>query len=144
MTSAHAYFGESAFDHDQLIADAARTLSSVKFDTLIGQGVSAAVVLPTLAHFFHVKFAVIRKPGENTHHSGRFIGDIGRQWLFVDDFISSGQTLAQVYDVVQQVAPTRTFAGAYLYNDRQMEVPKFRDALSIKQLLGPYTPQFIR
>jgi hypothetical protein len=53
-------------------------------------------VLPTLAHGLDVYWAVVRKPSES-HHAERVLeGKLGHRWLFVDDFIASGATLARV------------------------------------------------
>jgi adenine/guanine phosphoribosyltransferase-like PRPP-binding protein len=104
-----------------MIADKARAeLAGINFDTLVGTGFSGALVVPSLARELNRNFLLLRKPGDSHHHGSEPAeGDLGERWLFVDDGIQTGATLARVRAVVPQIARRygqRTeFAGAYIY-----------------------------
>lgn len=78
------------------------------FDTLVGTGLSGALVVPTLARNMGKSWAIVRKRNDGSHaqDAGRFDrrplieGRIGRRWLFVDDQIDSGITLKRVGEAV--------------------------------------------
>lgn len=59
------------------------------FDTLVGVGVSGAVIVPILARLLGVDFAIVRKDNDGTHGWNKIEGVVGSKWLFVDDLISS-------------------------------------------------------
>ncbi len=83
------------------IAEVARLLlkhhpEKLKFDTLVGTGLSGAIVVPPLARSLRKKFLLIRKDNDSSHSSYPAEGVLGRRWLFVDDFVSSGTTFRKV------------------------------------------------
>lgn len=93
----------------------------VEFDTMIGTGMSGALVIPRLAEKFDCHWAVIRKDGVDSHATKRVEGRVGKQWLLVDDLICSGRTAQRVVDCVQRFSEENDFwtefVGAYLYGD---------------------------
>lgn len=114
-----SHLGTALFDPTGLIVDARVCLRGKKFDTLIGTGLSGALVLPLLARALRKNFAVVRKP-DNAHSDERVEGAIGSRWIFVDDLVSTGATFQRVHHEVRQITRSRRhvteFAGAYLYN----------------------------
>lgn len=113
-------YSHGAFrDSSKLIDSAVKALASVDYDTMIGTGLSGALVIPILARAMGKHFAIIRKPGDSRHAYQQFEGEIGDRWIFVDDFISSGETRDRVRSVVRRLAseynPT-IFVGSYLYD----------------------------
>jgi hypoxanthine phosphoribosyltransferase len=125
-----ATYFRDAFKHNSDLLDKAQeNLKGVYFDTLIGTGLSGSLVVPIMAHFFEVDFAIVRKE-PSSHDNSIVVGNIGRKWIFVDDMISSGKTLERVKAVMSELTyvnwdvstypnlpyPT-TYVGAYLYND---------------------------
>jgi orotate phosphoribosyltransferase len=92
----------------------------VDYDTLVGIGLSGSLVVPRVATILGKHWALIRKTGENSHSWAGFEGEIGSRWLFLDDLISTGSSLAKVRTKIDQLAaeynsPT-TYVGAYLYS----------------------------
>lgn len=128
-------YSVGAFDPPaELIEHARIALEGVEYDTMIGTGLSGALVVPLLARAFDKRFAIVRKPGDSRHSSSRFEGEIGKRWIFVDDFISTGDTFDRVQNTVESIeadykrayantAPAnrpnfRTFfVGSYLYSN---------------------------
>lgn len=98
------YFDAAIDDQDGLIEEAREILEGVEFDTLVATGLSGTCVAPMLARELEVNFLIVRKPDDlSTHSSSRGVGHIGRRWVFLDDFISSGATRARVLDQVKQL-----------------------------------------
>ncbi len=116
-------YSHGAFrDSSKLIDSAKKALANVDYDTMIGTGLSGALVIPILARAMGKHFAIIRKPGDSRHAYQQFEGEIGDRYVFVDDFVSSGETRDRVRTVVKNLT-TNTydgqpslFVGSYLYD----------------------------
>lgn len=78
-----------------------------EIDTLIGTGLSGSLVVPRLAESLGLRWAVVRKENDGAHDSRKVVGDIGKRWMFVDDFISTGQTYHRVLYNVAQITDVR-------------------------------------
>jgi len=103
-----------------VIAEAQTALADVEFDTLVGTGFSGGVVIPALALAMDKKWTLIRKESDDSHHGGgRLIGSLGKRWVFVDDFVSSGATRTRVLEKIEAGAVlhdlTSEYVGDYLY-----------------------------
>lgn len=140
------YMDKALFNLDSVLRRAKKDLLDVDFDTLVGTGFSSGVVIPALALRMKKKFVLIRKDNDDSHHgSGRFLGEMGDRWLFVDDFISSGTTRDRVIKKVldwrgcemwdadlgtyKEGDPLKTeFVGQYMY---ALQTPEFTPASDI-------------
>jgi len=95
-----------------------------KFDTLVGTGLSGALVIPRLADMLGKKWAIVRK-SDNSHSNNSIEGEIGRKWLFLDDTVDTGETRNRVISVVRRIARSHDFStefvGTYLYYDKKYE-----------------------
>lgn len=116
------YMDKALFDLEAVIRQARKDLRDINFDTIVGTGFSGGVVIPTLARSLKVKFALLRKETDDSHHgSGRLLGEIGRRWIFVDDFCSSGNTRRRVLEKVAAGLilndGTSTYCGDYYYSN---------------------------
>lgn len=89
------YFSRAFNDIEGVIEDAREALPSY-VDTLVGTGMSGAVAIPQIARALGMNFALIRKPNESTHSHLTIEGSVGSYWVFVDDFIESGDTYRRV------------------------------------------------
>lgn len=98
--------------------------------TLVGTGLSGAMVVPLLAYLHQVQFAVLRKRNDNSHSfadvnildadahlEGVFVNN--GYWFFVDDIIASGATYHRVCNAIAfweaQKQMRLTFGGCFLY-----------------------------
>lgn len=109
-------------DLDTVISSAIDALEDVDFDTLVGTGFSGALVVPMLASAMDKNFILVRKPNDGSHHSGRLIGNLGRRWIFVDDFVSSGATRKRVRDEIADNAEGKfhtLYVGDYTYHEKK-------------------------
>lgn len=104
LQSNNGYFADAlADDPSALVRWAEAELRYVDFDTMVGTGLSGTLVVPLLARALGKHFAIIRKPDERSHSRGQiYHGTIGRRWIFVDDFISTGATRGRVILAVEQ------------------------------------------
>jgi adenine/guanine phosphoribosyltransferase-like PRPP-binding protein len=107
---------------------ARKHLSGVYYDTIVGTGMSGALVVPVLARELDCNWLILRKPGDHHHHPGTIFGgyspgqgSLGHRWLFADDGIRTGGTLRRVRRQVDEIAAraghATSFAGAYLFGD---------------------------
>ncbi len=117
----HSYAARLApTDQQHIVKQASQTLDPLEFDSMVGTGLSGAMVIPLLAYVFDKPFAIIRKETDVDNHScEKFEGVIQGRWLFVDDFIASGHTLRTVTAAVRDIVGERnkliTCVGAYQY-----------------------------
>lgn len=117
LTISHSYFG-NLFD-ERFVKEAKQKLKNVDFDTLVGVGFSGILATSQLSYVLKKKALYLRKGTEKTHSSSLAEGEIGRKWIFVDDFIATGETFYFVYDRVQTLLVSHryesNFVGMYLY-----------------------------
>lgn len=112
----------SACDPVEIAMSAQRTLADVDFDTMVGVGMSGALVIPDLAKAMGKFSLILRKPESepNPWNKQRFgVGRLGRNWLFVDDFTSSGGThrfaMNRIGELSGEYNFVSNYAGAYFY-----------------------------
>src|SRR5690242_5394879 len=126
------YFDHALTNLDDIIERAAHDLRNVEFDTIVGTGLSGSVVVPALAMWMDVNYILVRKDGEDSHHTGPMVGVLGKRWIFVDDFISTGATRTRVLSAIAGAVARRNdhwrdwdsnnlfqtnYVGDYLYVD---------------------------
>lgn len=124
MTLRHraAYLDDAVDRVQETVTDAVEKLkaSKLEFDTIVVTGISGLLIGPIVAYLMQKNLLVIRKSDDSsTHSSMPAEGVIGKKWLFLDDFISSGQTLTKVKEKVSQLSygahHETEFVGCYLY-----------------------------
>jgi hypothetical protein len=137
ISNRSSYQKTAVFRPGEAIRDARLALKGVDYDTMIGTGLSGALMVPTLARALRKKWAIIRKPDDGSHSEARYEGTIGSRWIFVDDFVSSGQTRDRVIREVERIVSVHNLAhsdyelhpfetrmvGSYLYEIGGFQVP---------------------
>lgn len=89
----------------------------IEFDTIVGRGSSGMLIVPVVARILGKRWFIVRKDAEvrSSHDSScKWMGDLGKRWVFLDDFCSSGKTFRKVRDGVKDAvreatAPYSTF-----------------------------------
>lgn len=102
----------------ELIANARKALRGVKYDCLVGTGMSGSVVVPLLGYALRKRWAVIRKHNDGSHDQGtltspHYIGQLRPRWLFVDDGVATGATRRRVMDAVRLIWADSYWPGSY-------------------------------
>lgn len=120
FTASSAYL-RTALDPKKVRARAKKGLQGVQFDTVVGTGLSGLLPLHILGEHFKVYTLAVRKVNDGSHGIGLTEGTVGLRWLFVDDFISTGNTFIRTYKTVMAACKNRGFAtecvGAFLYGE---------------------------
>lgn len=127
-----AYLDHPFSGRDKIVRQAKKHLNPDRFDTLVGRGMSGALVVPILAHALKKHFVIVRKPNDGSHSGYDVEGALGARWIFVDDLIDSGETFRTTKKAINKMAEnygadwdwrtgrfnqhTTRFVGAYLYN----------------------------
>jgi orotate phosphoribosyltransferase-like protein len=121
-----SYLTDIIRDPRQVIQLAEKALFEVDFDTVVGIGLSGALIVPQMAAAFGKNFAIVRKV-DNTHSDQPVEGHIGARWLFVDDLICTGSTYKHVVNKMKLTAELYSHdtqhVGAYLYFSRRFFAP---------------------
>lgn len=108
------YFDVAFDDTQALIDNAARSLARVDFDTFVATGLSGTCVATLLGHALDKKVLIVRKEDDqSTHSSKRYAGNLGKRWVFLDDFVSSGATRRRVKAMVQALVERQSDHGYY-------------------------------
>jgi len=116
-----SYMGKAFGPLDVLIAHAKQVLRGRDFDTMVGRGLSGALVVPVLARAMNKHWAIVRKD-DGSHSSRKVEGTIGGRWIFVDDFVAGGSTRAAVRRAVAGLCLPTEFVGTYQYE--RDEIPE--------------------
>lgn len=113
----YSYFS-TAFTHSngELVEEMRHVVAGVKYDTIIGTGLSGTVFTARVAPGLKKVFAILRKEDDTSTHSGNKLeGRVGKSWVFADDFSETGATLARVVKYMQRNHPECEFKGMYSY-----------------------------
>lgn len=97
-----------------------KTQNNLTFDTILGTGMSGAIIVPLVGRALELNWGLVRKPSENDHSSNPIEGTLGERWLFLDDLVSSGTTRMRVMETVKHVCKihghTSKFEGTITYD----------------------------
>ena len=94
--------------------------------SLVGTGMSGALILPELARRLDLPFAIVREPGAKPR-VGRtlIIGEIKQFSIFVDDLISMGTTLRRTNKILMQYDSRLVGAATLMHSEdavREVEI----------------------
>lgn len=96
------------------------------FDIIATRGVSGLIVASPVSIALGKKLVVIRKPDEYAHttrHPGmNNTPETEQRWIFLDDFVSSGETRRAVQDEIGRIRPEWTYAGDYTYSGHEASI----------------------
>jgi adenine/guanine phosphoribosyltransferase-like PRPP-binding protein len=111
-----------------IVRRAKRNLRDAGFDTMVGTGLSGALVVPHLARAMGKEWLLVRRKDDTSSHSVFAAeGQLGKRWLFVDDQVATGATQAWVENVVREISIVSKFptvmAGVYEYRTGYLHGP---------------------
>lgn len=145
-----SYFDKALTESNMdLIENMRREMRGVKYDTIVGTGLSGTIFTARVAPGLHKNFAIVRKDDDTSTHSGKRVeGIVGERFVVADDFVSSGATLKKVLERMREKHPRAEFVGVYQY-ERGTFTPVSRamdhfgswvaDVLQGGPILGPKT-----
>lgn len=116
------YYGKKIYQEPEAVINRfveymAHDTAANDHDTIIGTGVSGSLAAALLAVTTGRMYAVLRKDGAHNHSSRRLEGQVGRRWIFVDDFVSGGGTRQRVRDfMTSKFGDDATYVGDWLYD----------------------------
>lgn len=115
------YLTDAFTEIDGIIDAVSEILTDIapEIDTLVGTGVSGALVVPYIGRVLDVHWALVRKPTEGSHSPNLVEGTVGECWVLVDDLIDTGATLKRVEEAIrlELYGWTTRCAGAIMYLD---------------------------
>lgn len=124
LTTHADYLREAIRTPEVLIDDAKIALAEVDYDTMVGRGLSGAIVIPWLARALGKHWMIVRKEGDGSHSTEKVEGSLGQRWLFVDDLVSSGKTMRTCCDQLRLLCHERgfnsEFVGAWTYQSKAL------------------------
>lgn len=114
------YYMELAYEPERIYERFINTVPEhLEINTLVGVGLSGGLVVPTLARTLGMDWLVVRKDNDGSHSVEPSYGVLGDRWLFVDDCVASGRTIARALAGVEKTVYDRDFdpewVGVFLY-----------------------------
>jgi adenine/guanine phosphoribosyltransferase-like PRPP-binding protein len=127
----HAFWIRNSVRPEELREVASRIGEAIKRDNRNGmcieaiavRGVSGLVVGGAISAYSGIPLAIVRKEGDGSHSDYPIeYGDEFNRYCFVDDFISSGTTLARVIDALKE----RTLVKVYVYKSTEDHICSYQ------------------
>jgi len=121
------YLRRVIHDPAKVISEVKKALTQMKkgrkrVTALVGVGISGAMSVPMIARDLKLRYAIIRKRQSNSHSTHKVEGNMidADRWVFVDDLIDSGSTLAYAVEMMRDYRNHDFhFAGAYLFEEKE-------------------------
>lgn len=113
-------FMDYVHNHESILSKWQEAVGSVQVDTVVGTGVSGTIACVNLARDLGINYLIVRKDAESAHSRYAAEGRLGKNWVFVDDCVSTGATFSRVWDTVSRLTQrgfNTTYRGAFLYQD---------------------------
>jgi adenine/guanine phosphoribosyltransferase-like PRPP-binding protein len=87
----------------------------LNFDTIVVRGFSGALVGPPVALVMGKRWALVRKPNDGSHSCHRIEGRVEGNYVIVDDFIESGNTITEIVETVHNYCSQAHCLGVACY-----------------------------
>lgn len=92
--------------------------SNLSFDAVAFKGMSGAILGPNIAMKFKKHMIMVRSPGSSCHSKFPVEGyDKAKNYIIVDDFIESGDTVCQIILAIENFAPQAKCLGILIVSD---------------------------
>jgi len=135
-----SYMDRALSDPMGIVADMRASMKGIKYDTIVATGSSGGLIAPIAARALRKNFLIVRKREEyESSHSGmRWLGKLGKRWIFLDDFCSSGATFRRVRDSIRfAVEQANLKVPENRYNNRTQTWEKIPGRLTFEtELIG--------
>lgn len=121
------YFSEAFTKPGKLIRNAKAKLKGHRFDVIACTGISGLSFAPVLSYSMNKRLLIVRKKDDKSAHSASTIEAYIRRHdrvLLVDDFRSSGATVARMTKLIDKLELDMYVIGTYFYKYDNFEVNK--------------------
>jgi hypothetical protein len=120
MSAGDSYFSKAlTYSNRKLLSEFRAGTEDVSFDTVVGTGLSGTVYVARVAPIVGAKFAIVRKPDDqSTHSCYRIEGSVGLEYIIADDFVCSGRTVRRVIEQMHAAYPWSKLTGVWCYESR--------------------------
>lgn len=120
----HSGYMRECFQSPRSLGETARKViafireQQLKFDAIAVRGVSGAVMGAAVASRMNKQLVVVRKRSANSHGSCQCEGlpEKPLTYIILDDFVSSGKTIANIWGQINYQNHTATCVGVVTYN----------------------------
>jgi hypothetical protein len=126
-TTRHAAYLRDVFEETTAVVERiAKRLEGKDYDTIVGTGISGALLLLMLRDRLKKHVAIVRKPHDGSHSYNWVEGTLGARYVIVDDQVASGATVNRIVNTIRrqlidkEALPLRacpTFVGVCSYVD---------------------------
>jgi adenine/guanine phosphoribosyltransferase-like PRPP-binding protein len=111
-----SYFDKALTNtNGELIETMRYRMHGVRYDTIIGTGLSGTIFAARVAPGLGKNFAIVRKDKDGSHSGAKVEGIVGSRYVIADDFVSTGATLKRVMERMREWHPNAEFVGVYQY-----------------------------
>jgi orotate phosphoribosyltransferase len=86
-----------------------------KFDSIAYTGVSGSLCAIPISYIMKIPLICVRKSLKNSHSSSYVEGYMGKRYIIIDDFISSGKTINRILNKVSDSIEDSKCVGILLY-----------------------------
>jgi orotate phosphoribosyltransferase-like protein len=102
----------------RIVANASMTLRRVRFDGIVVTGISGLAMGSAIAYEMDKHLVAVRKNREQCHSRNSIENILGDSftWIFIDDHITSGETVERVFTSMARSYPHAPCAGIFLYD----------------------------
>lgn len=110
----------------QLVSAMRSGMKGIRYDTMVGTGISGALVVPAVGRAMRKRWALIRKHGVSSHAEDvHYEGVIGDAFIIVDDWVSTGATVGNILGSLMEACGSRrpVFMGVWQYNPERFMTP---------------------
>lgn len=145
----HASYLGKAFSRKELTAVIKRGKDFLKnieadettVDCIAVRGVSGVAVGPILAYLCKKGIAIIRKNRQD-NHSGNYLESPFRvkNYIIVDDFVSSGETIYAITEIMKKKHPYSKCVGIFQYNNGAQQY--FKTSKEVQEQLVEFARQY--
>lgn len=129
IRSTGSLYHEEAIQNLSLFLDrSCNRLDELDFHSIVVTGLSGMLLGPTLSLKLNKRLIIVRKEDDKSNHGKDIEGLVADKdkWLFLDDLIDTGSTLARVRNKIETMATAMDiemeFIGSYMFIDNQLEL----------------------
>jgi len=100
-------------------------LAGIDCDTIAVCGASGMLAVSVVDERPDVDVILVRKKEDSTHSKLPVEGVRGREYVIIDDLVSSGDTITHIVDSIKEFSPHSQCVGVLLYHPSRRNSPTY-------------------